>query len=347
MIGVPDAGSPGNIDPALEPDHPPARSTTDANSAAEGQRRAGGSVHDRSGHVDNVTYYYRYWCSYWAYYYPCYPYYPPVVGVDVYTVRDAARRHGGDKHASDPAQRRLGCGDPRGIRAGARRRTRFASSMASSQAFSVAVSGAPMNHRSSSSSRGVAARAWRNGGGYPAPTLIGASYQLSVPIGGDGRLHVAGELARRGARHDDLDPARPWRWASPSGGMSSSTTRTRPSTSRARGHLGEPGPHAQRLADAGRRARWFPAISSNRDIRPYIGANIGGYHRALSQGVGLTAFVGTTTSASHRRLASCSSSASGSSSSTPGTTWRVCCRRSPLPAVPRLQPRLRAWEYGR
>jgi hypothetical protein len=36
--------------------------------------------------VTNVTYYYGYWCTYWAYYYPCYPYYPPVVGVSTYTV---------------------------------------------------------------------------------------------------------------------------------------------------------------------------------------------------------------------------------------------------------------------
>ena len=35
--------------------------------------------------VTNVSYYYGYWCSYWAYY-ACYPYYPPVVGVSTYTV---------------------------------------------------------------------------------------------------------------------------------------------------------------------------------------------------------------------------------------------------------------------
>jgi len=36
--------------------------------------------------VTNVNYYYGYWCTYWAYYYPCYPYYPPVVGVSTYVV---------------------------------------------------------------------------------------------------------------------------------------------------------------------------------------------------------------------------------------------------------------------
>ena len=36
--------------------------------------------------VTNVSYYYGYWCTYWAYYYPCYPYYPPVVGVSTYVV---------------------------------------------------------------------------------------------------------------------------------------------------------------------------------------------------------------------------------------------------------------------
>jgi hypothetical protein len=36
--------------------------------------------------VTNVSYYYGYWCGYWGWYYPCYPYYPPVVGVSTYTV---------------------------------------------------------------------------------------------------------------------------------------------------------------------------------------------------------------------------------------------------------------------
>jgi len=36
--------------------------------------------------VTNVSYYYGYWCGYWGWYYPCYPYYPPVVGVSTYVV---------------------------------------------------------------------------------------------------------------------------------------------------------------------------------------------------------------------------------------------------------------------
>lgn len=36
-------------------------------------------------------------------------------------------------------------------------------------------------------------------------------------------------------------------------------------------------------------ARWFPKISSNRDIQPYIGANIGGYIIERYFAVGLTA----------------------------------------------------------
>jgi hypothetical protein len=39
--------------------------------------------------VTNIDYYYGYWYGYWGYYYPYYPgypYYPPVVGVSVYTV---------------------------------------------------------------------------------------------------------------------------------------------------------------------------------------------------------------------------------------------------------------------
>jgi hypothetical protein len=36
--------------------------------------------------VQNVSYYYGSWCGYWGWYYPCYPYYPPVVGVSTYVV---------------------------------------------------------------------------------------------------------------------------------------------------------------------------------------------------------------------------------------------------------------------
>ena len=36
--------------------------------------------------VTNVSVYYGYWCGYWSFYYPCYPYYPPVAGVSTYTV---------------------------------------------------------------------------------------------------------------------------------------------------------------------------------------------------------------------------------------------------------------------
>jgi hypothetical protein len=36
-------------------------------------------------------------------------------------------------------------------------------------------------------------------------------------------------------------------------------------------------------------ARWFPKISSNRDIQPYIGANVGGYIIERYLAVGLTA----------------------------------------------------------
>jgi len=36
--------------------------------------------------ITNVSVYYGYWCGYWGWYYPCYPYYPPVVGVSSYTV---------------------------------------------------------------------------------------------------------------------------------------------------------------------------------------------------------------------------------------------------------------------
>ena len=89
VIGNPDAGTPDNIDPALEQT---ILSTIDNEMQALGYQKVNpGQGPDlfmtaAAMSVTNVTYYYSYWCTYWAYYYPCYPYYPPVVGVSVYTV---------------------------------------------------------------------------------------------------------------------------------------------------------------------------------------------------------------------------------------------------------------------
>ena len=89
VVTAPDAGSLGNIDPALEQT---ILGTIDNEMEALGYQKVNpGQGPDlfltaAALSVTNVTYYYSYWCTYWAYYYPCYPYYPPVVGVSVYTV---------------------------------------------------------------------------------------------------------------------------------------------------------------------------------------------------------------------------------------------------------------------
>lgn len=50
----------------------------------------------------------------------------------------------------------------------------------------------------------------------------------------------------------------------------------------------QPGSSPERLAHAGERAL-VPEISSNRDIQPYIGANVGGYIIERYLAVGITA----------------------------------------------------------
>ena len=89
VIGAPDAGTPSDIDPALEQT---ILSTLENEMSALGYQKVNPDQQPNLFMtaavltVTNVTYYYGYWCGYWAYYYPCYPYYPPVVGVDVYVI---------------------------------------------------------------------------------------------------------------------------------------------------------------------------------------------------------------------------------------------------------------------
>jgi len=90
VIGVPDAGAPNPIDPGFEQ---AILDTINSEMTALGYQKvdigAGPDVLMTVGGltVTNVNYYYGYWCNYWGWYYPCYPYYyPPVVGVSTYEV---------------------------------------------------------------------------------------------------------------------------------------------------------------------------------------------------------------------------------------------------------------------
>jgi len=53
--------------------------------------------------VTNISYYYGYWCSFYTYY-PCFPYYPPVVGISSYTVGSVLI----DFATPQPSQNKLG-----------------------------------------------------------------------------------------------------------------------------------------------------------------------------------------------------------------------------------------------
>jgi len=88
VVGDPSGGTPNPIDPALEQ---MILATLENEMTASGYQKVDGSASPdltmtaAALQVTNVSYYYGSWCGYWAYYYPCYPYYPPVVGVSTYT----------------------------------------------------------------------------------------------------------------------------------------------------------------------------------------------------------------------------------------------------------------------
>ena len=120
------------------------------------------------------------------------------------------------------------------------------------------------------------------------PTLIGVSYQFSIPIGET--FNYTAPVSWRGIGLDVASFVRPDLAVGLAFGWNvffDNTTSTI---------------HFQGVDITGNQdrtlnvwpvlvnARWFPRISSNRDIKPYIGANIGGYIIERYLGLGLNAF---------------------------------------------------------
>jgi hypothetical protein len=88
-VGVPDAGPPNPVNPQIQQailtsiqTQMNARGYQEVPPAANPDLIATAAFLQ----VTNIAYYYSYWCGYWALYYPCYPYYPPIVGISSYTV---------------------------------------------------------------------------------------------------------------------------------------------------------------------------------------------------------------------------------------------------------------------
>src|SRR5262249_36406790 len=189
----------------------------------------------------------------------------------------AAHRHGSGEHPTDAAQRRVDRDRP-----GGPERQRLSGSDPGRQwhqpgLHPVAVPGASMN-RSSTAVR-LAALLFVLGAGEARaalpPTLVGVSYQLSVPIGET--ANYTSPVSWRGIWLDvmtwirrDLSVGLAFGWNV----FFNNTTQT----------INLKGVDITGNQDRTLNvwptlvnARWFPPISSNRDIQPYIGANVGGY----------------------------------------------------------------------
>jgi hypothetical protein len=120
------------------------------------------------------------------------------------------------------------------------------------------------------------------------PTLIGVSYQFSIPIGET--FNYTAPVSWRGIGLDVATFVKPELAVGLAFGWNvffDNTTATI---------------HFQGVDITGNQdrtlnvwpvlanVRWFPRISSNRDLQPYIGANVGGYIIERYLGIGLTAF---------------------------------------------------------
>lgn len=120
------------------------------------------------------------------------------------------------------------------------------------------------------------------------PTLVGLSYQFSIPIGET--YNFTPPVSWRGVGLDvatfvrrDLAVGLAFGWIV----LHENTT----STVNIRGtDISGNQDRTLNIWPTLANARWFPKISSNRDIQPYLGANIGGYIIERYFAVGLTSF---------------------------------------------------------
>jgi hypothetical protein len=119
------------------------------------------------------------------------------------------------------------------------------------------------------------------------PTLVGVSYQLSIPIGNT--ANYTPPVSWRGIGLDvatfirgDLAVGLAFGW---NVFFNNTTSTIRFNNTDITGNQDR----ALNVWPTLVNARWFPKISSNRDIQPYIGANIGGYIIEQYLAIGLTA----------------------------------------------------------
>ena len=119
------------------------------------------------------------------------------------------------------------------------------------------------------------------------PTLVGVSYQFSIPIGNT--ANYTPPVSWRGIGLDvatfvrsDLAVGLAFGW---NVFFDNTTTTIHHNNTDITGNQDR----ALNVWPTLVNARWFPKISSNRDIQPYIGANIGGYIIEEYLAIGLTA----------------------------------------------------------
>lgn len=123
------------------------------------------------------------------------------------------------------------------------------------------------------------------------PTLVGLSYQLSIPIGET--YNYTKPVSWRGVGLDVASFIRPDLAVGLAFGWNVFFENTT-STVNFRGtDVTGNQDRTLNVWPTLANARWFPKISSNRDIQPYIGANIGGYIIERYFAVGLTSAVET------------------------------------------------------
>ena len=123
------------------------------------------------------------------------------------------------------------------------------------------------------------------------PTLVGVSYQFSVPIGET--ANYTSPVSWRGIGLDTMTWIRPDLAVGLAFGWNVFFNNTTTTISYKNVDISGNQDRTLNVWPTLVNARWFPAISSNRDIQPYIGLNVGGYIIERYLGVGLTAFQDT------------------------------------------------------
>ena len=123
------------------------------------------------------------------------------------------------------------------------------------------------------------------------PTLIGVSYQFSVPIGET--ANYTSPVSWRGIGLDTMTFIRRDVAVGLAFGWNVFFNNTTSTINFKNVDITGNQDRALNIWPTLVNARWFPAISSNRDIQPYIGLNVGGYIIERYIGIGLTAFQDT------------------------------------------------------